>query len=413
MRRFESVVVLSMLCFVSCLNSNLSAIEFYPLANVSVFGGQFNYNGAPVAAGGNLSASFIPAIKLSDSLSLLPSYYGEYRGTKDVTELVGGDHLYQQGQNHTVALKLIYKLDEELKFKLKTSYRLEYLREAVNESWNTGLFNYQKSAFGFETEKKNLAFINNMLIGVGYYGFMFPNYVALTTNPNAAEIVGSEKAAQIPSKPLDFGTIEAYTNLDFMLTETMMTKLSYNFAYQNYVEQKIVIDAAQNYGDKRRDISNMINLLVNYGIPLNENKLLFGLNLREYLYGSNQNYCKAIPNVYISDYYSFNEIKVSPSISFGWTTLNNLVISLSYEFGLRQYFGRLAQDKDANYLTDKTNILTNYVGLSVTYPILPVQKISLGTSINYLSSASNMKYEGTFKYDYSTFNCLLGVNWEY
>jgi len=51
------------------------------------------------------------------------------------------------------------------------------------------------------------------------------------------------------------------------------------------------------------------------------------------------------------------------------------------------------------------------VGLNYAYPIAP--RFRLLAQANFLWQTSNMKFEKTYKYNYSTANYLFGVTFDY
>ena len=83
----------------------LQAVEVKPVVNAEVYGGQYFYNGAESALGLVSSLVASPYTKFNDKWSLVPLYSGNYQGTQQVQDLVGGGTLFQDSQEHNVSLK--------------------------------------------------------------------------------------------------------------------------------------------------------------------------------------------------------------------------------------------------------------------------------------------------------------------
>src|SRR6185312_5302999 len=81
------------------------AVEIKPVIDAQILGGQNFYNGADSSFGGVTSLTAAPYMQFNDKWSLVPLYAGNYRGTKQVTDLVGGGTLFEQSQDHTFSVK--------------------------------------------------------------------------------------------------------------------------------------------------------------------------------------------------------------------------------------------------------------------------------------------------------------------
>ena len=85
-----------------CMAVPLEAVEVKPVINAELLGGQNFFNGVQSSFGavGSLVAS--PYTKFNDQWSLVPLYSGNYQGTQQVQDLVGGGTLFQDSQDHNV-----------------------------------------------------------------------------------------------------------------------------------------------------------------------------------------------------------------------------------------------------------------------------------------------------------------------
>src|SRR5947209_5059364 len=127
-----------------------NAVEVKTVVDGQLMGGQNYYNGSDSTFGGVGSLTLSPYMKFNDQWSLVPLYAGNYRGTKQVTDLVGGGTLFQDSQDHTFSSKLIRSFANGLKLKAVGGYGFELLRETKDEDWGKGLFDNRRLFGGTE-----------------------------------------------------------------------------------------------------------------------------------------------------------------------------------------------------------------------------------------------------------------------
>ena len=87
---------------VICQLSSVNAAELVPMGDFRVLGGQYYFNSTPSSLSGNMSLTLVPAVKFSDKFTLVNTYMGSYKGTKEVNDLAGGGTLFQDSQDHLV-----------------------------------------------------------------------------------------------------------------------------------------------------------------------------------------------------------------------------------------------------------------------------------------------------------------------
>ena len=154
------------------------AVEVKPVVDAQLMGGQNYYNGASSSFGGVASLTLSPYTQFNDQWSMVPLYNGNYKGTKQVTDLVGGGTLFQDSQDHTVSTKLVRTFDNGLKLKAGGGYGIELLRETQDENWGSGLYDNNKAFTGTEAEwswEKD----RYVRLAYDYYYIRFPNYQSL------------------------------------------------------------------------------------------------------------------------------------------------------------------------------------------------------------------------------------------
>ena len=88
-------IILAVLCLGA---GQAGAVEYAPVFNASVLGGQYFFKGSNGNVAGNVSVLTASAIKASERWSWLPMYSGNYQGTKGVNDAVPAGSLPQDGK---------------------------------------------------------------------------------------------------------------------------------------------------------------------------------------------------------------------------------------------------------------------------------------------------------------------------
>lgn len=387
-------------------------LDFIPMANLSLLGGQYYFEKEAASFGGNIYLDLIPVMKFTDELSLIPTYSGAYRGTKNVTELVGGGTLYQQAQDHLLALRLTNQMSESFKMKVNTSYKLELLQETKDESWGNGLFDYYKIAAGLEGEKKffpETLGVDFLTGGYTFYMVKFNNYSSLAEKTTS---YGTELTGKVGQNILDFNAHEIYIYSNFVLNPNIRLKGNYSFTYKGFSDQKVIQDGPSYTDDKRNDLIHWLNLTVSHFHGKRKGLKFVGLMGIELISSSsNQNHYDAKKTKFIPKYYNYLELAIKPGVNilFG---KKGQGIDFSYKYAYRNYSERLVQDSAGDYslTNEKINTKTSTISLGTTYPLH--KKLNLRLQVNYLVSSSNMEYEKVYRYNYNTMNYFLGAGWE-
>ncbi|MFH1368369.1 MAG: hypothetical protein ABII64_04495 [Elusimicrobiota bacterium] len=378
--------------------------ELIPMGDFRILGGQYFFNTNPSSLSGNMSFTFVPAVKFSDKFTLVNTYLGSYRGTKEVSDLAGGGTLFQDGQNHFVSVKGVYLLKPELKLKLGTSYRMELLRETKDEMWGKGLFDYNKLNIGVEGEytyqKKYSA-----RLGIDQYSLAFPNYQSLESQQTTD--LGRELAGKntLNSDNLMI-LLDLRGNFNFLKAGVI-----YGSTAKNYPEQPLVLSDSSLSTDKRKDAYTTMGLNVTSSFRIMQGVVFIPVvDYQSAANDSTQAHYDARKTKYTADYYDYTYTAVTPALNFILGS-KPWAVTLSGSSGRQVYKERLVQDTDGNYAAEKIYVDENIYGIGVVYPV--VRNIKLRMLYNYIDSKSNMKYEKSYSYNYISSNYLMGFNLEF
>ncbi|MCX7716767.1 MAG: hypothetical protein N2Z73_05055, partial [Endomicrobia bacterium] len=297
-------------------------------------------------------------------------------------------------------IKPVFSLTSFLKLKPKVAVTSQLIKETQDEQWSKGLFDYYKTNFAVETE---WLVTQEFRVGItpSFYIFNFYNYKSLASQKYGQEL------SSVGKDLLNFIGIEL--NLDCKINRY----LSFNIytTQKKFIDQYIVTMTGEYSSDKRQDVFSMLGVNFNYPVkPAGPTTLLTFLSLQYSFNTSNQNHYDVERTKFVKNYYNYNEISFSPRIVFGFNTVP-LKLQCDYSLTCRQYSERLVQNMQGNYQNDKIKSITHYLSLGLSFPL--TENFSVFIQQNCAISNSNMKYEQVYKYNYTAYNILAGVSFEY
>ena len=396
-----------------------SAVEWTPVFNASLAGGQYFFQGQRGSLGGNAALTAAGLAKLSDRWSLLPMYAGSYRGTKGVDEGVGAGTLFQQQMDHTISVTGIRKLqDSTWRVKPSAGYKREFLKETRNETWGKGLFDYQKISAGLEFEnmyKDPFSF----RAGLDVFLVRFPNYESLESrsgvdpfgNPLGRELA-SKKVLDTNNIQLSASGARPWPAQD----PKFIFSGSFSFLMKSFADQRIVQENGQFVNSGRRDFSEAVSGSIGRPIPMRvfgqDGRLDLNLGLNFSYSRSNQNTFDANFARFIGDSYSYWTVGAGPAANLSWGDRKAPTwVSTSLRWNRQTYLGRPVQDGIGVYGAAKQRHDRYTFSVAYGYPIAP--KLTMTFRTNILWASSNHAYQKNYSFTYRAMNYLIGVAYEY
>lgn len=395
-------------------------LEYIPIYSVSLMGGQYFFTLDRSNFNGNATAHVAPVVKLDEEWSVLPLYRGGYQGTKSVLDSVGSGTLFQEQMDHRVSLAGLYTpVESPWKFKPSLNYKRNFLKETKDEDWGKGLFDYETLGLGLEAEK---VYRDPFSVRVGYdfYYIRFPNYQSLESkagvdpsgNPLGRETAGTnvldtmnQQFSLSASVPLPYDDPK------------MSLQGSYRFLWQTFPDQPIINSQGQPNPHEpytRQDFTNNLNLALSYprAILGGKARMASAFSTGLAYNGSNQNTFDAGQTRSIMDTYSYWSVSAGPSVSVSWGDERRpSTAGLALTWTRQNYLGRLVQNAAGQYGTDRQYQDRYMVSLGYAYPI--AKNFRMMAQTNMLWARSNMEYEKTYRYTYSTANYLFGFSYDY
>lgn len=383
------------------------AYELVPVAEFQALAGQLFTNGKASNWQGNAHLQVTPAVRLSDQWGVIPTYAASYQGTKSVTELAGGGQLFQDSMSHSLSVKGVYS-SGPWRIKPSMSHRWDYLRETTKEGWGDGLFDFRKFSTGVEA---HYTFSPKFKASAGFdfYSVTFPNYRSLASR--APSGLGRE---QEEASTLDTLSYSWSFGADIpMPVERTWARLALNITQRDYPEQHIVAAAGILTDRLRTDDMKAVSGLVGWGHPFSDK-----LSLAFTMVGgftrceSDQNHYDASLNIFSDNYYSYEERSFQPRVAL-W--FGKAEYAVSYLRITRDYLGRKSQDASGAYLNDMTSMEQDSFQFDLSVPILGGFKsgFKLVARSALTNSASNMRYEKLFRYNYTLMSHLVGFSYSY
>ena len=396
-----------------------SAVEWTPVLNGSVSGGQYFFAGQRGNLGGNAALTAAGLVKLSDRWSLLPMYNGSYRGTKGVDDGVAAGTLFQQQMDHTVSMTGIRKLEESTwRVKPSAGYKREFLKETRNESWGHGLFDYEKISAGVEFENIYKEPFS-LRAGLDVFRVRFPSYESLESR-SGTDPLGNPLGRELASKHV----LDTY-NWQASVSGTRpwpfedpkyVLSGSYSFLYKDFLDQRIVQTSGQFEDVARKDFLQSLGGSIMRPIPMRvfdgDGRLDLSMAMSFSYNRSNQNTFDATFARFLGDSYSYWTFGAGPAAVLSWGDKKAPAwTSASFRWNRQSYLGRLVQDEVGVYGSAKQKHDRYTFSLGYGYPLAP--KLTLTFRTNILWAASNHKYQKNYAYAYRAMNYLIGVAYEY
>jgi hypothetical protein len=402
----RSLRTLAMTAGVGLFPTFAKAVEIKPVVNAQLLGGQYFYNDANNAFGALASLSASPYMKFNDEWSLVPLYSGNYRGTKQVTDLVGGGTLFQDSQDHTISTKLVRSFSNDWKLKGVAGYGAELLRETKDEAWGKGLYDNRKIFGGVEAER-DWAKDQYLRAAYDYYQIHFPNYTSLSSQADNSGL-GREL-----DEPDALNTKNHSMTLSGQIALPANGRLepTYSYTRRSYDNQFLVNNAGALVNELRHDSIHSIALQGTWPVWVESERRLFG----GLTYGwtglfSNQNHYDANQVFYNANYYAYK----TNSMQTDWTLLvgeDPWMLRFTANIARQKYAGRRVQDATGVYGTDVTHVDSAYVSWTFSYPIAKGFHVMATASLGW--DDSNNQYNAVYQYHYHTGTYLLGFSYAY
>jgi len=395
------------------------AVEYAPVLNATLLGGQYFYQGNNSNVGGNASVVAGSIVKANDRWSLLPTYAANYQGTKGVSDAVPAGSLFQQEMDHRASVTGIYSLaGTSWRLKPSASYKYEFLKQTRDEAWGHGLFDFEKIGMGFEAEKVYREPFSYRL-GLDVFRIRFPNYQSLESQAPTDPLGNPLNRAGFNRNTLDtYNTqFSAAGSMPYPAQEPVLSlQGGYSLLYQLYGDQNVIDSRDQIGSASRADFLQSLGGSVGYPraarLFATDCRLDSKLNASFSYNRSNQNYFDANTTQFFSDAYTYYSYGMGPSVSLAWgETRHPAAVAASFSYTRFQYVARQAQDGNGAYTGSRLGQNLYQFGLSGIYPIAP--GFSIRAQTNFFWARSNNAFEQTYAYNYRTANYLMGFTYEY
>jgi len=323
------VVFLACVCFIC--NTVHSGVSVIPLVNAELGYGQSFYDENKGSQSDNYDLDIVPVITLSEYTSILPRLGLSHTGVLTPKEIEDEGSIYFDIRDSLLFLKLVTKTESGLAFRCEVGGKTELAREATDENWGEGLYDYNTNHVELSLEKKFSAPLS-ISFGVRPFTTVFPNYSSLAA--------GTTEVAELQGvHVLDTNNSETFIKFEYLLGKWFL-KTRISVLNSDYPDQKVVSEKDGSFMDtKRNDKYN--DFSIGFSHILSEKSLstvdeekkfrtFIGINIMTRTKTSNQNHFD-VERIYGTEhYYDYTQTIITPSATIRFIP-SNVELGLSYD----------------------------------------------------------------------------------
>ncbi len=382
--------------------SAVSAVEIAPY---------YSYNltqGASVSPEGNmgfllnLSNDIGTIVRPMDDHSFIGFYSVRYQGPG--LKKQEGRRFRERYMNHIFAGRHHWNIGD-MTLKSQLSVLLERRRSGTNETWQGGLYNFNR--YGGTTSLERELYGVDSVFSLGYHFVQFPNYTDLLAEirqgADAEDTAGTQNHHSI--RMAYSGALDLYS-----------FGLAFNPLF--YTRQRVAVDDVQDDGTfysstKQRDLivdasGSRVFFLSDSAIVSPEIELRYKTSNQNYQHFEHATSTTAVE--YFDGFFNYIEPSLSSPLSVrlgdGWTYFFNP--SLSF----RQYLNRVPRDSSGEFLDGKKQY--RLLGVHSTgFRKQTGESSSTTLFFTYQHQTSNMEFERYAPYNYAGFSFGLRFQMEY
>jgi hypothetical protein len=400
------------LLFHPSLIAQTADIELIPIVNLDAYGTYSDSNTGGDIWGASVSGSMAPVIKYGENLYIIPLYDGSYKRQKFFVHVEEGGRLYNEVQHHDLSLKTKYLATDELTINPYIFGGWDLNVETNDEDWGDGLYDYIEFGSGgdidylvYNTENGRVS----LNCGSKWYLRHYPNYKALIALATVTAPEEDEK---------DFNAVEVTAGSQYSDLRAISLDLDYVLLMKFFTDKKIIDADGILKNDERNEFRNLLRLEASY-IPEPESGFQYRLISEVTHNTSNQNFYDSrgttilTDDVFTPDYFDYISFEVNPRLSYVVKSGEKIVavIGGSYDFLMRNYLERKAQESSGRYTSDEQLDYFHVFEISLEIPFH--DNMSWVAICDYTINKSNMDYEQYYEYNYTMHRVLSGISIRY
>ena len=372
-----------------------------PYANLTALGGPYFGSGSR-SNGASIDGALLPAVTVNPHLAFFPIVFGSYQEVQSVYQFFGENVLIQRRLDLQGGLRGEWQFAENWFLKPRFGYKEEWAQQSQGESLWNGLFKYNRAFAGTSLQRKWGK--QSLEVGFDYSATTFPNYHSLTSGPDAPG-----------QNVLDFHSTEVSLIYDLSSQDQRFHwNSNLTWVEERFSDQKVVTvgDAGTGVFSDRNRTDDIVNLALKQTFQVSPRWVFSSVEtLMDYI--SNQNSFDSTQlsaSPFTPRYYDFGDVQLNPSLTLlldqqKWT------FTVGGSLGYRQYWDRLAQDGDGQFLSGRAYSMNRGATFTTTYRFWKRWKLVFtGSALTYFS---NTRFEQNYPYNYSVYTYLAGLNYEF
>jgi hypothetical protein len=387
-----------------------STFEIIPLLNLEVLGGYSGIRGRQGVGSGLVAVDFSPTLKFDKNNYLIPLLSSSFERKRQVISEEEGGQLSSMKQDHSIHLSFKHLFDQNFSTRITSFGTWSLNNETKDEDWGKGLYDYQDIGgninFQYKTGQDNLP-PGVLSSTTEYYQRRYPNFLSLISL-----IVDNPPEEHIK----DYDGIRQVISYEFSPLDKFLYSLEYSFLHKRFIDKLVVDENGILTDDKRMDY---VHTLGGGVLFRPQKRWQFEIDLLGTWNLSNQNFNDeagtAIPgdDVFTRRYFNYTSLEAGPTVTYFYplSEEKNLSLQLAYQFLLRDYSDRRAQDSAGNYKNEDQTDYEHSITFKTTYPLTKhLSLIGLG---EYNICNSNMEFERFYLYNYESYAVWAGLAFRY
>ncbi len=389
------------------------AYEWEALGGITALGGLNSFDGKRNSFSGNLDGTFAPAIKVSETWSLLPSAFAGYQGTRPLTSVLGTATVNQQSAEGRLGVRGIYaRPQSRWIFKPHILYGMKFLKETTDENWGQGLFDHRQQAVGVEVERMGDD-MSTLRFDITWFNETYPNYTTLESQA-ALQFAGLTVARELVGDHiLDHSGYQFSLSGDHTLGQRAMGMAKASVVWSRFDRQHVIDEGGQFTQPTRSDLLTDVALTARMPHEWNADLRAFGaLEFGLTANTSNQNGYDATRGRFNPGFYDFVEWRMVPSASLTiGPPRRPVTVTARVSWKTRRYPHRPPQEATGAYGSGVLQSTELGGGLSLSYPMAP--RLRLIFSLDRVSASANQDFQAFYRYSYQSTTALAGVRWDW
>ena len=393
--------------------------RFFVIGDLMAYGSISDLHGGNDLWGGHFAGILAPTYKFDDNTHLILLYDGLYDSSREFYSDGIGYRQRTEFQYHSLTpmVRLDFGPGSRLSLTPMAFYRRTWNKdEADNDSWDSGIYNYEDVGTGIDFDiRECFGEYGSLKLGMQYYERRYPNYESFFYS-NVTPIGD-------PEIKDDKDYLGIITKLEYFWIKDsgFCWGTTYSLLYKRLHHREVIESLDSISNSNERDYIHDLLFQFWYYLDDVDSGLRLGMDLSGGLFRSNQNYVDSDRDGlhFIPDYLDYDSYRIRPNVAYTFEMIP-LTITASYAYERIEYTDRKAKRMvfDPGLPEWVPELKTNDQWETKDEVVFLVEfdltrEVTLLAHWQYLNMDSNNEYEGVYEYDYSLNYFMVGARLEF